>query len=365
MSKKIKLGLFAEPGTGKSVFAFGASKPFFICTDGNYEWLEDWGAKEEDHKQVYSWAEAKNLINEMVNTPKYNKYDTIVIDLLEDLFKWCEKEWVEKNNLQHVGDLGFGKGYDITRSEFFIEICKLLNLDKNVILIMHGLAKTVKDRRGVEYTKYVPTDKIPEKLLNQIEGRVRYFLRAFAVTEESSDGKLIVNRYLSLSPDGTTEYGITRGLDSTKIPRYIPLDWNTFYAIATDPKYRPEGNTNPIKDSAEPKVEVKLPKVNKQNPVEDLVDEVETKTAKVSTETKPEENVASYTETAEPGELEKLANAVDPSTITDEQIVTPVADKAGEAEKPAEPEKPVDRPMTNAEKIAALKAKMKAKQLGN
>ena len=349
MSKKIKLGLYAEPGTGKSVFAFGAPNTFFVCSDGNYEWLEDWGAKEEDHKQVYSWDETKKLFNEMINTHKYDKYDTIVIDLLEDLFKWCEKEWVEKNNLQHVGDLGFGKGYDITRSEFFIEICKLLNLDKNIILIMHGLAKGVKDRRGVEYTKYVPTDKIPEKLLNQIEGRLRYFLRAFAVTEESGDGKLIVNRYLSLSPDGTTEYGVTRGLDSTKIPRYIPLDWKTFYNIATDPKYRPnEGNLSGVNEKEVNTIkEVNIPKVEINNIEEQKVEE-----------TKPELS-----------ELEKLANSVDVSNMEDEQVIEqPKVEEQVVEEKPVIKEQPkeevLNRPMTNAEKIAALKAKMKAKQLG-
>ena len=56
--KRIKMVLYGEPGVGKSVFASKAPKPFFITTDGNYEWLEDFGAKEEDHVQVSSWAEA-------------------------------------------------------------------------------------------------------------------------------------------------------------------------------------------------------------------------------------------------------------------------------------------------------------------
>ena len=59
--KRIKMCIYGEPGTGKSVFACKAPKPFFICTDGNYEWLEDFGAKEEDHIQVNSWEEASNL----------------------------------------------------------------------------------------------------------------------------------------------------------------------------------------------------------------------------------------------------------------------------------------------------------------
>ena len=39
--KRIKMLLYGEPGVGKSVFALKAPKPFFVCTDGNYEWLDE------------------------------------------------------------------------------------------------------------------------------------------------------------------------------------------------------------------------------------------------------------------------------------------------------------------------------------
>lgn len=219
--KHIKMVLYGEPGVGKSVFASKAPKPFFITTDGNYEFLEDFGAKPEDHIQVNSWTEAKKALS---NT--YDNYDTIVIDLAEDLFKWCEYEFCKKNGYEHVSDLGFGKGYDITRNDFFINICKILNLPKNVILIMHGITNVVKDRRGIEHTKYMPTNRLPDKVLDMVEGRVKYFLRAYVKAEEIN-GKLVKKRYLSLVPK-ENEYGILRGIDENTIPSDIPLDFNTF-----------------------------------------------------------------------------------------------------------------------------------------
>lgn len=235
MKKRIKMVLYGEPSTGKSVFACHAPKPFFFCTDPNYEWLEDWGAKEEDHVQLFSWEEAKKAFH----TQDLTNYETIVVDLLEDLFKWCEYEFCKKNKIAHIGDLGYGKGYDITRNEFFIEISKLLSMDKNVILITHGLTLTLKDKRGVEFNKYTFSNRLPDKVADQIEGRVRYFLRAYALTEVGENDKLVTNRYISLQPDGITEYGIIRGLDITKLPRYIPLDWNIFYDLINDPAYKP------------------------------------------------------------------------------------------------------------------------------
>lgn len=219
--KHVKMVLYGEPGVGKSVFASKAPRPFFITTDGNYEFLEDFGAKEEDHIQVNSWAEAKKAF-----AKDYSNYDTIVIDLTEDLFKWCEYEYCRLNGYEHVSDVGFAKGYDITRNDFFINICKILNQEKNVILIMHGITYSVKDRRGIEHTKYGPTNRIPDKVLDMIEGRVRYFLRAYMKAEEI-DGKLIKKRYLSLVPK-ENEYGILRGIDENTIPSDIPLDFNAF-----------------------------------------------------------------------------------------------------------------------------------------
>ena len=219
--KHVKMVLYGEPGVGKSVFASKAPRPFFITTDGNYEFLEDFGAKEEGHIQVNSWAEAKKAF-----AKDYSNYDTIVIDLTEDLFKWCEYEYCRLNGYEHVSDVGFAKGYDITRNDFFINICKILNQEKNVILIMHGITYSVKDRRGIEHTKYGPTNRIPDKVLDMIEGRVRYFLRAYMKAEEI-DGKLIKKRYLSLVPK-ENEYGILRGIDENTIPSDIPLDFNIF-----------------------------------------------------------------------------------------------------------------------------------------
>lgn len=223
--KRIKMALYGEPGVGKSVFASQAPKPFFITTDGNYEWLEDFGAKEEDHVQVNSWEEAKVAFKR-----DFSNYETIVIDLTEDLFKWCEQEFCIKNRIEHVSDIGYGKGYDISRNEFFLEMCKLIGLDKHIIFIMHGYTTTVKDRRGVEHTKYVPSNRLPDKVLDMLEGRVRYFLRCYLKAEETEDNVLIKKRYLSLIPK-ENEFGICRGINENSVPHDIPLDFKIFANI--------------------------------------------------------------------------------------------------------------------------------------
>lgn len=249
--KRIKMVLYGEPGVGKSVFASKSPKPFFICTDGNYEWLEEFGADPNAHVNVMSWSEAKKIFNKL-QSAEYEKYETIVVDLTEDLFKWCEQEYCVRNNIEHLSDLGYGKAYDTTRNEFFIEICKLINLDKNIIFIMHGITFTVKDRRGIEHTKYAPTSRIPDKVLDMIEGRVRYFIRCYLKDEEQDDGTLIKQRMLSFVPK-PNEFGIIRGINENNVPHDIPLKWKEFErVIGFDKNLKEETDEVAIKEEAQP-----------------------------------------------------------------------------------------------------------------
>lgn len=342
--KKIKMGLYGEPGVGKSVFACGAPRPFFICTDGNYDWLEDFGAKDEDHVQVFSWEQAKKEF-----TRDFSNYDTIVVDLLEDLFKMCEYEYCVRNKLSHISDQGYAKGYDSTRTEFVIEISKLLNLDKNVILIMHGITTFPKDRRGVEFTKYAPSNRLPDKVADQIEGRVRYFVRAYAATEEDAEGKLITNRYLSLSPDGTTEYGITRGLVGS-YPREIPLDWNTFYSVvisASPTQVKPEKGTKAPILGAEVVNEAPVA----SEPEKSSRGRKTVKPVKESEETTTKEVLESAAKVAE-ALKKKMEEDIEPEAPV-APAETPVVE-----EKKAEPA--VEKPIDNNDKLAAIKARLAA-----
>lgn len=377
MAQKIKMAIYGEPGVGKSTFAFGAPKPFFITTDGNYEYLIDYfGADPKDHKQVYSWAEFVKT----VNTTDFKSYETIVIDLVEDLYMWAEQEFCRANNITHISDLGYGKGYGMLGNDFFIEFQKILALPKNIILILHGDSTTEKDRRGVEFTKYAPVNYLRAKTRDQIEGRVRFFVRTFATTEEDNDGQLITKRYLSLSPDGTTEYGITRGLIGD-VPRYIPLDWDTFYAIASR---KPNINQIARERIIEPDEPVKVEKpaapetntktkvvkqlvIKEKTPVEEKtetsanpkLDGIKAKLAAVKAKDK---------EAAVEPVVEQFSEDLVSELVVD-KVVEPATEQFTEdlvgklvAEPVVKPivETSTTEELTNEEKLAAIKAKMAA-----
>lgn len=323
--KRIKMVLYAEPGVGKSVFASKAPNPFFICTDGNYEWLEDFGAKPEAHVNVSSWSEIKTIIDKGT---AFNDYETVVLDLTEDAFKWCEQEYCVRNKIEHLSDLGYGKAYDATRNEFFLTISKLISYDKNVIMLMHGLSTVEKDRRGVEHTKYIPSSRIPDKVTDMIEGRVRYFLRAYVKDEVHEDGTVTKNRWLSVVPK-PNEFGIIRGVDENKIPQDIPLEWSEFAKVIgydVETKIEQPKKIRKPKEVEEPKEEVKEePKITKEEPKEEIKQET----------------------------FEEVINEEPLKTFSKEKIEEL-------KEKVKEPVKERPKTVTNEDKLAAIKAKLAA-----
>nr|DAG04015.1 MAG TPA: AAA domain protein [Myoviridae sp. ctbEa13] len=342
--KHFKMVLYGEPGVGKSTFACKAPRPFFVCTDGNYEWLEDFGAKEKDHVECATWSEIKKAL-----ASDFEGYDTVVLDLAEDAFKFGEYEFCQKNKINHISDIGYGKAYDITRNEFFIEMCKLFSKPKNVILIMHGVTFVVKDRRGVDYTKYGPSSRMPEKLVDMIEGRVRYFLRCYMKAEEDGNGGLVKKRYLSLIPK-ENEFGIARGLDETKVPHDIPLDFDVFAEVIG--LYNGEDNVKEVVETTETAtntVEDETPKrrvrrKKEETPVEEKFEQLKAEIPEVSEEQAKAEVDA-----------EAEASCGDAESVTEETAKAEVKEEK-KVETPVEETKPV----SNIDRLAAIKAKLAA-----
>lgn len=350
--KKLKMLVYGEPGVGKSVFAANFPNAFFITTDGNYDGLVEFGAKKESHKQLHSWEGYL----EFIETFDFTKYDTVVIDLLEDLFRWNEIEYVSKKRLEHIGDEGYGKGYILTRDRFFIEISKLLGEDVNVILLMHESVITTKDRRGVEKHSYIPSNRFPDKLLDQIEGRLGFVVRAYFKDMEV-DGRLQQARMLSLVPK-SNEYGVIRGVDVDTLPGDIELHAGEFYRVLDEHKSKltitpiVRAYTETAKAVEKPKAKITKSETNKSK--------LNEKQANVEVNSKPavEDKI-----TAIRARLAKKVEAVEDTTEDEVKVETKTVE-ANVAPEKVETKKEetvvVEEPTSKVDKMAAIKAKLAA-----
>lgn len=367
MKRKIKMLLYGEPGVGKSTFAHNAPKRFFITTDGNYEWLDEFGAKAEDHKQVSSWKEFIDFVSDDSNL---KDYETLVIDLLEDLFNWNEHEFVKRNKLEHIGDMGYGKGYGITRDEFFIEISKVIAKPMHIIGIMHESKEVVKDRRGVETTIYRPHRDLPEAVLGKIEGRMRFVVRAY-MQDVEQDGTIEMRRMLSVSPK-PNEYGIMRGVKDEFIQDDIPLDWNEFEKLIDSARMTKDDIKPEKKKKVEPKKidtakveEIQEEKAEEKEKLDDKKAELAAKLAAARAARDKSEKVEE--ETIEEAEEDLRDNEeVVEETETFDLSEKPKEEKVEEDEKIEEESVEEDSEGTESkdDKFLNIRAKLKAVKLG-
>ena len=214
---KRKIWIYGSAFSGKTTFVDSAPAPLNLNTDGNIQFvtmpfipIKD---TYEGRQKVFAWEVFKDAIAELEK--KDNNFKTIVVDLLEDTYELCRLYEFDRQGFSHESDAGYGKGWDIVRTEFLSTIRRLVNLDyENIILISHeDSSKDITKKSGDKITSIKPN--IGDKIANKIAGMVDIVARV--VVED--DGTRNLN---FKSNEVIFGGGRLKGIKETT----IPLDWN-------------------------------------------------------------------------------------------------------------------------------------------
>jgi hypothetical protein len=140
--------IYGAPKIGKSTLANEFNQPLFIATEPGLNSLEVYSV------DVPDWETFLNACAEIAKGD--HNYRTIIIDTVDNLFKFCSFYVCKRNNIQHESDLDWGKGWHLVKEEFFRVISKLSHLKYGLVFISHGEPIEIKTRTGT-ITKWVPT----------------------------------------------------------------------------------------------------------------------------------------------------------------------------------------------------------------
>lgn len=216
-SRKVKLYLYGAPMSGKTSFANKFPDVLMLNTDGNIQYVDspyiairDEITKEGRIKNTkYAWEVFKEAVEEII-TGGHN-YKTIVIDLVEDVYEACRVYMYNKLEIEHESDAGYGKGYDMIKTEFLTTIKRILNSDYNIILLSHDKVEEIKLRNGTNITSY--TVNLQEKIAKKIAGMVDITAR---IVQDNDN-----NRFIDFTYNDYVFGGNRIGLQQTKIPLEI------------------------------------------------------------------------------------------------------------------------------------------------
>ncbi|MDU6336060.1 MAG: AAA family ATPase [Clostridium sporogenes] len=213
------LWIYADSYVGKSTFVDHYDDLLFLNTDGNTDnttspvirimdkvWYEG-----RIQKKQFAWEIFLDVIAELEK--KENDFKRVCIDLVEDLYEHCRLYTYDKLGIEHEQDAGFGKGWDMVRTEYLSAIKRLKNLGYQIIYISKEVVKEINLKNGAKLTTINPN--INDKVANVLAGTVDLTVRAYMKDED---------RFLQLEKKENVFGG---GRFNFKVKK-IPLDMKEF-----------------------------------------------------------------------------------------------------------------------------------------
>ena len=196
IDKNPDLWIYAQSYVGKSTFVDQYDDLLFLNTDGNTDNTTSPVIPIRDEITVngritnkkFAWEVFKEVISELEK--KDNDFKRVALDLVEDLWEHCRLYMYDKNGWEHESDGGYGKGWDMIRTEFLSTMKRLKALDYQIIYISKEVATEVTLKNGTKFTTYKPN--INDKVANVLAGTVDLTVRAYV------DGD---KRYIQLAKD--------------------------------------------------------------------------------------------------------------------------------------------------------------------
>lgn len=207
--------VYGPPKIGKSTFASRFPEALFFECEPGLNQLEVFKVP------TYTWEDFLAACKLVAGGN--HRFKTIVIDTVDNAFKYCSDHVCGKHGIEYEGDMSHGKGWALVKNEWHRVLTRLAALPCGLILISHAQDKTVQTRTG-EHTKTQPS--LPDRARGVVLGLVDMILYCDTLAHKDAAGNLIVERIIRTKPHPTYEAGDRTG----RLPEQLPLEFNAFFA---------------------------------------------------------------------------------------------------------------------------------------
>lgn len=255
-TKQIKGWIYGAPFSGKTTFLDNAPDPLNLNTDGNVNNVTMQRVRIRDtyegRVKKFAWEVFKEAISDL---EKGSDFKTIIVDLVEDTREMCRVYMYDKLNIQHESDSGYGKGWDIIKTEYLSTMRRFFNLDYNLFIVSHeDISKELTRNSGEKITKIAPN--IQEAIANKLAGMVDFVGRVVV----NDDGSRVLSFKTNevIFGGGRLNFGVTE----------IPLEWSELMKL-----YEDLSVDKPEKNRSEAKSEVPQNVKNEEKPAEEAEDD--------------------------------------------------------------------------------------------
>ncbi|MEA0979205.1 AAA family ATPase [Lysinibacillus irui] len=153
---------------GKSFLASEFPNPVIFNTDGNAAQIETPSVDLKNERDPKTGAIKTTVVEQMLELIKDlekggHGFETVVIDVIDDLVTLIEQAICEENGVDYVGDVPYGKGWGLRKTFITSIVVRLKALPMNVIYISRYATK-------LEGTLEKPIPSLGDKDLNVVNG---------------------------------------------------------------------------------------------------------------------------------------------------------------------------------------------------
>lgn len=109
--------VYGQTKIGKTTFCAQGEDALFLATEPGLNSLSVY------QTPIQSWEDLLNVCAEI--TEGKHPFKTVIIDTIDNAYKFCTDYIVKKYKIEHESDLGYGKGYALVNNEFQRVLTKL------------------------------------------------------------------------------------------------------------------------------------------------------------------------------------------------------------------------------------------------
>ena len=147
----IKMLIYGASKIGKSTFASHFDNAIFAATEYGLKELKVYKV------QIQSWEEWLDFVKEIMK--KNHKFKTIIIDIIDNLYKYCIDYICKNLHIDHPSDSKWSKGWDQLQREFERTIYQLDNAGFGLIFISQIDYINISVIKNIERLKTIPSMK--------------------------------------------------------------------------------------------------------------------------------------------------------------------------------------------------------------
>lgn len=144
--------LYGLPGVGKTTLASQFPKALIAGFEMGTNALDNVFVQ-----PIKSWQDWKTVVGQLTRKEQLKeKFECVAIDTADSAWDLCVSWVCAQNGVEQLGDIPWGRGYDIAKKEYQGTFRDLTFAGYGLVFISHSTEKTLKNEKGEEYQQIAP-----------------------------------------------------------------------------------------------------------------------------------------------------------------------------------------------------------------